>query len=374
MNNGASVIAAVLPAREGESEAHLERDVFATVDPAEIATLVDRFCCSHLGAGISRYEFFATSVGSVHGVLLDDGQRVVVKVHRAGAGGGHLRAVQRVQSHLSTQQFACPRPLLGPTALAEGLAVVETMLDAGSWRSAHEPAVRGEMASTLARLIELCRPLRPLDGLDLARERARRLWLEPHDRRFDFPGTARGAEWIDRLSRAANDQLDSLDLGPELIGHTDYRAEHVRFSGARISAVYDWDSLALAPEPLFVGQAAHAFTADWSRRGWRLPTLVESRAFIADYEAARGTPFPPAERQAASAAMVAALSYSARCEHSDRLTRFGTRPPPPTPTQTSPPALAAVPPGGYLAILATHGPELLGSAETGNVRISEVRE
>lgn len=361
MSNGASVIADVLAGWEGD--VHLEREVFATIEPMAIAAAVDGFCRSHLDAGVSRYEFFATSVGSVHGVCLGDGRRVVIKAYRADVDSGHLLAVQRVQTQLSAAQFPGPRPILGPTPLAHGLAVVESLLDQGSWANAHEPAVRGEMASTLARLIELCRPLAMPEGLHSIRDATQRLWRQPHDRRFDFPGTARGAEWIDRLFRAANERLEQLDLGPWVVGHCDYRAEHVRFTDGQISAVYDWDSLAVGPEPVVVGLAAHAFTADWSRDGWHLPTLAESFEFISDYQTARGAPFTPEERRATSAAMTAALSYSARCEHSDRLTAFGTQRPGPAP--------AAVPPGAYLERLATDGPRLLGITQRPRLSAAE---
>jgi aminoglycoside phosphotransferase (APT) family kinase protein len=330
----------------------LERELFGTRDPARVAEAVDGFCEARLGAGVGEYEFFATSVRSVHGVRLDDGRRVVVKVHRADAELGHLRAVARVQEHLADAGFPSPRPLLGPTPLAQGLAVVETLLDAGCWADPHRPAVRREMAASLARLVELCRPLAGLPGLCRSRERARRLWLRPHDRRFDFPGTSQGAAWIDRLGRAADEQLDALAEGADVIGHNDYRAEHLRFAGGTVSAVYDWDSLGVGPEPLVVASAAHAFTADWSRDAHRcVPTLDESRGFIADYESARGAPFTAEQRRTTSAGLVAALAYGARCEHSDRLTGFGAHPPRP--------ACAAVPPDGYLAALATHGAALL---------------
>ena len=38
---------------------------------------------------------------------------------------------------------------------------------------------------------------------------------------------------------------------------------------------------------------------------------------MADYEAARGAGFSPAEREALDAAWVYATAYGARCEHSD---------------------------------------------------------
>jgi len=350
MDDDASVIRGVLAACD--REIHLERELFATVEPEAIAEAVDAFCRTHLRAAVKRYEFFATSVGSVHGVRLVDDRRVVIKVNRADANRDHLLAVQRLQNRLSGLRFPSPRPLLGPTPLAHGLAVVETLLDAGSSANAHDPAVRRAMTSTLAELIEICRPQAGLKGLQGIRDGARRLWRQPHDRRFDFPGTSAGAEWIDQLSADANAQLDRLDLGRAVVGHNDYRAEHLRFRDGRVSAVYDWDSLGVGPEPVVVGHAAHAFTADWSQDGWHIPTLEESFAFISDYETARGKPFTPEQRQGASAAIIAALSYSARCEHSDRLTQFGTREPRPAPT--------TLPPNGYLDRLATYGPQLLG--------------
>ena len=334
------------------SPGSLERELFGSGHPTVVTEAVDGFCAAQLGARVGEYEFFATSVGSVHGVRLDDGRRVVVKVHRADAERGHLLAVARVQEHLAGADFPSPRPLLGPTPLARGLAVVETLLDDGCWADPHRPAVRHAMAASLVRLVELCRPLAGLPGLSRGRDRARALWLRPHDLRFDFPGTSRGAAWIERLARAADEQLDALAGGPDVIGHFDYKAEHLRFAGGAVSAVYDWDSLGVGPEPLLVAFAAYAFTADWSRDGHRcVPTLDESLAFIADYEAARGAPFTPEQRRMTSAGLVAATAYGARCEHSDRLTGFGAHPPRPAPS--------TVPPDGFLAALATHGAALL---------------
>jgi aminoglycoside phosphotransferase (APT) family kinase protein len=355
MSNGASVIAATLDAWDGAW--HLERDLFGTVDPQLIADAVDEFCCKHLDAGVAHYEFFSSGVGSVHGVRLSDGRRALVKINRADVDLLHLNAVARLQRHLSDARFPSPRPLLGPIDLGYGVAVVEELLD-GAWADPHDPDVRREMAATLARLVALCRPLVGLPGLGRFRDWQRRLWEQPHDRRFDFPGTASDSRWIDHLARLANEQLDELAGGPDVIGHGDYKAEHVRFDGGRACAVYDWDSLFVGPEPVIVASAAHVFTADWSRENHRcVPTLAESLAFIGDYETARGGPFTPDERQAMRVTMVASFAYGARCEQSDRLTDFGTRPPRKAP--------ATVPPGGFLANLATHGAKLLGVSADG---------
>jgi hypothetical protein len=294
----------------------LERDVFGTTDARRIAGLVDRFCRERLGSGIAGYEFFATSVGSVHGLRLHDRRRVVVKAYRREVDVAHLAAAQRVQAQLAAGGFPAPRPLLAPAPLARGIAIAEVLVDRGAWADAHDPAVRRAVAAALARLIERARPCA---GLVCWREAHDRLWRRPHDRRFDFAATARGAEWIDELAIEARRRLDELPDGDPVVGHGDWRVEHLRFADGALSAVYDWDSLAVAPEPVFAGAAAHAFTANWSIEGHAcIPTVEESLAFIGDYEAARGAPFSASERRVARSALVATMAYSARCEHCGR--------------------------------------------------------
>jgi hypothetical protein len=204
-----------------EGPRHLEEEIFGSGDPDRVAACVDGFCSRALGSSIERYEFFATSVMSVHGLRLLDGRRA------------------------------------------------------------------GE------------------------------LWPQPHDRRFDFTRTADGAGWIDELAAQARVRLGA-GCGELVVAHCDWRAEHVRFEGEEIVATYDWQSLALTRESELVGATAHAFTADWGiPQTRRLPTLDEARAFVADYEAARGAPFSPAEQETIDAAWVYATAYGARCEHSD---------------------------------------------------------
>ena len=171
----------------------------------------------------------------------------------------------------------------------------------------------------------------------------------PHDDRFDFAATSAGAEWIDELGREARGRLDS---GPVVIGHTDWRAENMRFDVDRVSAVYDWESLRRAPEPVVVGMAAHYFPSDFRvERRRQVPALDEALAFVADYEAARGIAFTRDELRVVRAALVDAMAYTARCEHSDALTDFGRRPP------ASPGGDA--PAESARAFLRTHGAELL---------------
>ena len=75
-------------------------------------------------------------------------------------------------------------------------------------------------------------------------------------------------------------------------------------------------------EPVFVGNAAAVFPTDWRvHHPDPPPTVDEMHAFVSDYEAARGEPFSPAEREVLDAAILAGLAYTARCQHSDIVLR-----------------------------------------------------
>jgi Phosphotransferase enzyme family len=330
-----------------------EEDIFGTGDPERIAALVDRFCARSLGSGVERYEFFASSVLSVHGVRLLDGRRVVVKAARPSFGSAFLESAQTVQSHLASSGFPCPKPILGPRELERGIAVVEELLDRGGRADAHDPAIRREMAATLARQVDLARPFVSLNGLRpslLASPVVGELWPEPHDARFDFRASGGGAEWIDKLAAAARRRL-AENTGETVLAHADWRAEHVRFDGGAIVASYDWQSLAVGSEAALIGQIGYGFTTDWSiEQQRRMPTLEEFRAFITDYAAARGKQFSRTERQTVDAAWVYATAYGARCEHSD--------------------LMLGMPWGGeatddsYRGLLARHAAELLSDFES----------
>lgn len=120
--------------------------------PARIAATLAEFCRRSLGASIERAEFFHASVGSVRGLRLRDRRRVVVKIHRPGTSAGFLVATQTVQRNLAAGGFPSPEPLLSPAAIGRGVAVTESLLDRCGRADAHDPAIRRELAGTLARL------------------------------------------------------------------------------------------------------------------------------------------------------------------------------------------------------------------------------
>lgn len=97
-------------------------------------------------------------------------------------------------------------------------------------------------------MIELAVPLAGLSGMAEWREGLDHLWLKPHDARFDFAATSEGAEWIDRLAAKATRSLDAHATGPLVIGHGDWRVEHLPFDSGELTATYDYDSISIGPE------------------------------------------------------------------------------------------------------------------------------
>jgi hypothetical protein len=300
----------------------VELDCFATDSAEQIAEFVTEFCRAHLGSSIRGYFFYRASIGSTHGVRLEDGREVVIKVRPPPETNPHLSfdreslgTISAVMSWLANRSYTCPKLLLGPTPLARGLATVEEFLDRGQRGNGFEPECRKIIATGLAELIELLRCFEGDVSCLKHFQLGDSLYPQPHSKLFDFEKTAAGAEWIDSFAHRARQA--EAHQGKPVLGHADWRVEHLRFEDAKIVATYDWDSLAFRPETELVGLSAHGFTADWSVEGVRrIPTADDIRAFVADYETARARPFSKRERQSLFAHCVYCIAYGARCTHS----------------------------------------------------------
>ncbi len=297
--------------------------VFATAEPELIAERVDAFCREHLGSGVAGYVFCTASQGVTHGVVLENGERVVVKAHQPPelnperhSDAQALGSVHRALEHLHQHGFPCPRPLLGPTPLGHGLCTVQELLLEGDRGDGFRPAHRRAIAASLVEQVELLAPLKDeLPGLLFFFQPSERLYPTPHSQLFDFEATSGGAEWIDAI--AGHARAASVHTGTPVLAHADWRIEHLRFENDRISASYDWESLSPMLETQLVGLTASAYTTDWSSYApGRVPTLDAIPAFVADYERARGKPFSGDERVSILGMCVYAIAYGSRCQHS----------------------------------------------------------
>jgi hypothetical protein len=293
--------------------------VFGTSDPISVARQLVEAVEATVGSAVAGVRFYEPGVGVVAGVDLDDGRAVVAKVHRrTRITRKRLAAIVAVQADLANSGAPVPRPLAGPVALADGWMTIEELI-VGDVADGYDAVVRRGMAAALSRLVELARPrARDEDiGSWLAPPIVDDLWPEPHDLRFDFVGTAAGARWIDDLARTARATLLDTRL-PRVVGHLDWRVQNLAFRDREVVAIFDWDSIGLAPEPAVVGSAAVIHPVDW-RLGLPdpLPSIEQVDGFVHDYELARGVPFDEHEQAVLGAGQIWVAAYGARCQHAD---------------------------------------------------------
>jgi hypothetical protein len=298
----------------GGFEPAVEEALFGGV--AETASALESFCVEILSSPVRACLFYSSHTGATAGLELADGRRLVVKAHQTWmSDAAHLRAVVLVQQRLVSAGFPCPRPLLGPVPFGAGLATVEELLDQGEECDAHQPSLRPAMAKLLHDLV--CVAGSPPSGMRPGfLQMHNDLYPRPHHRSYDFERTAVGAEWIDRRAAEALAVLREARM-PEVVGHHDWATKHLRWNGDQVVAVYDWDSLGVAAEPVVAANAAAHFTATWDMplsRVW--PTADEREAFLADYQDARGRSFTHQERRIVDAAVMYQLAYTSRVEHS----------------------------------------------------------
>lgn len=103
-----------------------------------------------------------------------------------------------------------------------------------------DPTYRPIIAAGLARVIEILTPIRDeLPGLRPFFQLEDERYPAPHNKIFEFEATSRGAEWIDAIA----DRARAPTRGPMVVGHMDWRIEHLRFAAGKIVASYDWDSV-----------------------------------------------------------------------------------------------------------------------------------
>jgi len=296
---------------------HVELAIHGTQDAGSIAEALDAFCRRELQCAPAQTLFYQSSVAAVAGLQLEDGRRVVVKAHQPDWTAERLREVARLQSIVATRLGLAPRVLAGPAPMGNGFATVEEYVARGIIRNGHEPVVRRALAESLSRVIE-CLTASANDsqlppGL-LTCMSPEALWPRPHSKLFDFEATSDGAQYIDEIAVAARARF--APIGRQVIGHVDWRAEHVRFEGDSPSIAFDWDGLAREREPALVGSVAHMFCADWSRDDLaQAPTMDEARLFVAEYEAAAGKRFSSEEAALCGAAFAYAVAYTSRCGH-----------------------------------------------------------
>ena len=111
---------------------------------------------------------------------------------------------------------------------------------------------------------------------------------------------------------AARDRLRASG-GTPIIGHGDWYTANLRRAGDGLHAVFDWDSVIAAPEPVIVGLAAAVYPATYA--GTEV-SIDETQEFLDAYMSARARVFSDDELEQAWAAGLWNRSFDAKRQFS----------------------------------------------------------
>ncbi|QNE23237.1 phosphotransferase [Kribbella qitaiheensis] len=266
----------------------------------------------HLGSPPADEIFRAGHLSTVTGLRLADDREVVVKVR---PDSPRIAACVEVQRRMFQAGYPCPRPLTGPTPFGSDVATAEVYVPGGATLpSADHAAVA--FAEAFERLIRLAPRPGEVSTLDPAPSWAAwnhagdGLWPRPEDLDVDLNEVA-GAEWIDDAGRRARDRLRVGD-SEAVIGHCDWLAGNLRWSGDGLLVVHDWDSVTAAGEAVLVGFAAALYSTVSADE---LATVEDTERFLVAYCHARGREFSAGELQQSWAAGVWTRAYDAKYQH-----------------------------------------------------------
>jgi hypothetical protein len=278
------------------------------VEPSRLA----QWCAEHLGSQPADEIFRSGYLSRVIGLRLADGRAVVVKVRPQAP---RVAACVEVQRRLFESGYPCPAPLTGAVPFGDHVATAEAYVPGGAnLPSAGRSA--WAFAEAFARLVKLAPRPADVSTLDpppswAAWDHAEGgLWPRPEYADVNLNEVA-GPAWIDDAGRCVRDRLRAGGAEP-VIGHCDWLADNLRWSGDDLLVVHDWDSVTADSEAVLVGFAAALYptvSAD------KLATVEETEQFLIAYRDARGRQFSPDEIQRSWAAGVWTRAYDAKHQH-----------------------------------------------------------
>jgi hypothetical protein len=97
-----------------------------------------------------------------------------------------------------------------------------------------------------------------------------------------------------------------------VIGHCDWLASNLRWSGDALLVVHDWDSMAADSEPVLAGFAAALYSTVSANE---LATIGDTEQFLIAYCQARGRKFTRNELERSWAAGVWTRAFDAKHQH-----------------------------------------------------------
>jgi Phosphotransferase enzyme family len=274
------------------------------------------WCERWLGSAVSEILFETGSLSAVTGVRLADGREVVIKVRQCSQ---RLDAAYLVQRHVRQSGYPAPEPLVPPTPLAAADCASAEQLVSGGDIGGRGRGDADRSAQALAWLLRITPAVADVGDLSPSPpwvawdHREPGLWPAP-DGRPEGLNTASGPDWLNNAGFRARDRL-SRYRAPRVIGHGDWHADNVRWSGNKLLVVHDWDSVVYQPEAVVAGTAAAIFPA--TSVSWQPATITESEEFLNAYRRARCGPWNQDDTEAFWAATVWTRAFDAKEESAD---------------------------------------------------------
>jgi hypothetical protein len=269
------------------------------------------WCERWLGSAVSEVVFETGSLSAVAGVRLVDGREVVVKARRSAP---RLQAAYAVHCHVWQCGYPAPEPLVPPVPLDAAKSASAEQLVPGGEIGGRSPGDAARSAEALAALIGVTASAGEVGSLSPSPS-----WVAwDHDEPGLWPGMdggpgnlnlVPGPGWLDEAAARCRGRL-SRYRAPRVVGHGDWHADNVRWSGGRLLVVHDWDSAVSQPEAVIAGIAAAIFPA--SADAWQPATIQESEQFLSAYIAASTRTWTPDDTQAFWAASAWTLAVDAK--------------------------------------------------------------
>jgi len=281
------------------------------VDPGRLA----HWCAEHLGSPPADEIFRSGYLSAVIGLRLADDRAVVVKVR---PGSPRVAACVEVQRRLFDSGYPCPEPLTGAAPFGDDVATAETYVPGGAVLPSADRAAWA-FAEAFARLVKLApRPaevptLDPAPSWTAWDHAEAGLWPRPEESDVDL-NEVTGPAWIDNAGRRARDRMQA-GVSEAVIGHCDWLAGNLRWSGDHLLVVHDWDSVVADSESVLAGFAAALYSTVSANKP---ATVEETEHFLAAYGDARGMQFSAAELERSWAAGVWTRAYDAKHQHAVR--------------------------------------------------------
>jgi hypothetical protein len=258
-------------------------------------------------------EFFRSGfLSAVIGLRLADNREVVIKVRPRSP---RIAACVEVQRRLFESGYPCPEPLTGAAPLGDDVATAEAYV-AGGVMLPSAGRSSWAFAEAFARLVLLAPRPAEVPALDPSPSWAYwshaepGLWPRPEGRDVDLNAAA-GPAWIDNAGRRARDRLRE-GASDTVIGHCDWLADNLRWTGDTLLVVHDWDSVTADSEAVLVGLAAALYS---TVRADVLATVEDTQRFLIAYCEARGREFNADELERSWAAGCWTRAYDAKYQH-----------------------------------------------------------